>query len=323
VPSETVQDIYKLVSDEVNMRLKQDFERGTVDSTEVKTNPDTGEILERRILGSTSLARGWLDYGVDRSVTKRSVMTLAYGSKEYGFTDQVRDDIITPAVDEGSTFFPDPQLSARYMAKLIWDSVSNVVVAAVEAMNWLQKAAKLLAKEIRCKKTDEVLKAAMPVYWITTDGFPVWQEYKVSEKKRIDCMFLGTIRLQATVMMTPKVGAKIDARKQESGISPNFVHSQDGSHLRKTVVRGHDHYKITFFALIHDSFGTIAAHAGKLFRAVRETFVETYDQTCILSDFREQFIDQLHETQIKEMPPIPKKGTLDIRGTLASHFAFA
>jgi DNA-directed RNA polymerase len=124
-------------------------------------------------------------------------------------------------------------------------------------------------------------------------------------------------------MMTPKVGAKIDARKQESGISPNFVHSQDGSHLRKTVVRGHDHYKITFFALIHDSFGTIAAHAGKLFRAVRETFVETYDQTCILSDFREQFIDQLHETQIKEMPPIPKKGTLDIRGTLASHFAFA
>lgn len=323
VPSESVQDIYKLVSDEVNLRLREDLDKGSQDSTETKADPDTGEITERRLLGTRTLANGWLSHGVDRSVTKRSVMTLAYGSKEYGFTDQVRDDIITPAVDAGSTLFPEPQSSARYMAKLIWDSVSRVVVAAVEAMNWLQKAAKLLAKEVVCKKTNETLKAAMPVYWVTTDGFPVWQEYKVSEKKRIDCMFLGTVRLQATVMMNPKANAKIDARKQESGISPNFVHSQDGSHLRKTVVHGHEAYGIEFFALIHDSFGTIPAHAGKLFRAVRETFVETYEDTCILSEFREQFIDQLHESQLDQMPPIPAKGSLNIRGTLQSNFAFA
>ncbi|WP_459606253.1 DNA-directed RNA polymerase, partial [Enterobacter hormaechei] len=30
----------------------------------------------------------------------------------------------------------------------------------------------------------------------------------------------------------PGKDSEIDALKQESGIAPNFVHSQDGSHLR-------------------------------------------------------------------------------------------
>ncbi|UZT50224.1 DNA-directed RNA polymerase [Enterobacter phage 02_vB_Eclo_IJM] len=53
---------------------------------EVKTFEDkkTGEITERLVLGTRELARQWLTYGMSRSVTKRSVMTLAYGSKEYG-----------------------------------------------------------------------------------------------------------------------------------------------------------------------------------------------------------------------------------------------
>lgn len=37
------------------------------------------------------------------------------------------------------------------MAKLIWESVSVTVVAAVEAMNW-QIAAKLLAAEVKDKE---------------------------------------------------------------------------------------------------------------------------------------------------------------------------
>ncbi|UZT50034.1 DNA-directed RNA polymerase [Enterobacter phage 01_vB_Eclo_IJM] len=38
---------------------------------------------------------------MSRSVTKRSVMTLAYGSKEYGFADQVFEDTVMPAIDSG------------------------------------------------------------------------------------------------------------------------------------------------------------------------------------------------------------------------------
>lgn len=329
LPSDKVQDIYRLVADEVIEKVKKDLTEGTEDSTELVTNEKTGEITERRVYGTRTLAQGWMGYGITRKVTKRSVMTLAYGSKAFGFTDQVRDDIIQPAIDsgDGAQWFPNAQQCARYMANLIWDSVSIVVVAAVEAMNWLQKAAKLLAAEVTAtKKTKknpepEIVKPCMPVYWVTPDGFPVWQEYMKPIQRRVATMFLGTIRLRSTVNV--RDSDVIDGAKQESGISPNFVHSQDGSHLRKTVVKASGAYGVEFFALIHDSFGTIPAKAGAMFKAVRETMVETYTENDVLEDFREQFMEQLHESQLDKMPPIPTKGTLDITKILESQFAFA
>ena len=323
LPSESVQDIYRLVSDGVNVTLGDDVRDGTDDSTEVLVDKKTGEIREKRVLGTRTLAAMWLAYGVDRSVTKRSVMTLAYGSKEFGFCDQVRDDIVQPAIDAGKTMFTDAQQASRYMAHLIWVSVGKTVVAAVEAMEWLQKSAKLLSSEVKHKTTKETIKPAMPVYWVTPDGFPVWQEYKVKDTVRIDLIFLGEVRLQTSIAKNDKDDSKIDVRKQESGISPNFVHSLDGSHLRCTVVKANEKYDVTFFALIHDSFGTIPAKAGSLFKAVRETMVESYEEHDVLEDFRDQFIDQLHETQMKKMPPLPKKGSLEIREILKSQFAFA
>lgn len=322
VPSDEVQDIYKLVADEVNRRLRADFANGSSNSSDVKTDSKTGEIREVLTLGTKTMAEGWLAYGVTRKVTKRSVMTLPYGSKEFGFSDQLLEDIIKPAIDKGEgTMFTDQGQYARYLAKHIWDSVSVVVVAAVDAMNWLQSAAKLMATAVKDKKTKEVLKPCLPVSWTTPDGFPVWQEYFKPEKRRIDLMFLGTHRMEATVIV--RDSKELDARKQEAGVSPNFVHSQDGSHLRKTVVTGHRRYQIDFFALIHDSFGTIPARAEQMFRAVRETMVETYENNDVLQGFREEFMDQLHESQLEKMPAIPTSGSLDIRLILQSDFAFA
>lgn len=322
LPSTEVQDIYKLVADAVNEQLRKDFSNGTDDGCKIITDDKSGEVIEKRELGTKGMAAAWLEYGVTRSVTKRSVMTLAYGSKAYGFTDQVRDDTVQPAIDSGKGhMFKDAQQVSRYMAGLIWEAVSVVVVAAVEAMNWLQKAAKLLAQEVKCKETKQIVKPCMPVQWTTPDGFPVWQEYLVTETKRIDLMFLGNIRIQATVAV--RQSDKLDKRKQESGISPNFVHSMDGSHMRRTVRHAFKSYAIGFFAIIHDSFGTIPAQAGKLFKAVRETFVSTYQFNDVLNDFREEFLEQLHETQLEDMPPIPQKGDLDIQQVLLSDFAFA
>lgn len=323
VPSESVQDIYKLVADRVNEALARDLEEGSEDSTETVTNKKTGEIVEKRILGTKGMARGWLGYGVTRSVTKRSVMTLAYGSKAFGFSEQLIGDIINPAMDRGTgqEFFASVPQCARYMANLIWDAVGVTVVKAVEAMKWLQVAAKHLAKEVICKETGAQLKPCMPVFWVTPDGFPVWQEYMKQEQRRIDLTFLGSMRLQTTINV--RDSNVIDGLKQQSGISPNFVHSQDGSHLRKTVVKAHEAYGVSFFSLIHDSFGTIPAKAGAMFRAVRETMVETYATTNVLADFRDQFLDQLHETQLEDMPEVPAQGSLDITQILKSDFAFA
>ncbi|QEQ94747.1 putative RNA polymerase [Erwinia phage pEp_SNUABM_10] len=322
VPSDTVQDIYGIVAAKVNEALREAVINGTANETETVTNETTGEITERIKYGTAQMAGWWLAYGVTRKVTKRSVMTLAYGSKEFGFREQVLEDIIRPALDNGTgLMFVQPNQAAGYMAKLIWEAVSVTVVAAVEAMNWLKSAAKLLAAEVKDKKTKEVLRGRCAVHWVTPDGFPVWQEYRKPIQTRLNLMFLGQFRLQPTINTHKDSG--IDAHKQESGIAPNFVHSQDGSHLRKTVVHAHDAHGVESFALIHDSFGTIPADAGKLFKAVRETMVETYENNNVLEDFREQFMDQLHESQLDKMPPVPSFGTLNLQDILKSDFAFA
>lgn len=321
-PSGKVQDIYRIVSDRIEKELKVLLVNGTDNEMVTHEDKKTGEITERLKLGTRELARQWLTYGMSRKVTKRSVMTLAYGSKEYGFADQVYEDIVMPAIDSGSgAMFTEPSQASRFMAKMIWEAVSVTVVAAVDAMKWLQGAAKLLAAEVKDKKTGEILKPCLPVHWVTPDGFPVWQEYRKKDTTRLNLMFLGSFNLQPTVNKGTK--KELDKHKQESGISPNFVHSQDGSHLRKTVVHTHRKYGVMSFAVIHDSFGTIPADAEYLFRGVRETMVETYRDNDVLLDFYEQFEYQLHESQRDKLPELPKKGKLNIEDILSSDFAFA
>ncbi|QID21004.1 DNA directed RNA polymerase [Escherichia phage RDN8.1] len=321
-PSGKVQDIYRIVSDRIEEELKVLLVNGTDNEMITHEDKKTGEITERLKLGTRELSRQWLTYGMSRKVTKRSVMTLAYGSKEYGFADQVYEDIVMPAIDSGSgAMFTEPSQASRFMAKMIWEAVSVTVVAAVDAMKWLQGAAKLLAAEVKDKKTGEILKPCLPVHWVTPDGFPVWQEYRKKDTTRLNLMFLGSFNLQPTVNKGTK--KELDKHKQESGISPNFVHSQDGSHLRKTVVHTHRKYGVMSFAVIHDSFGTIPADAEYLFRGVRETMVETYRDNDVLLDFYEQFEYQLHESQRDKLPELPKKGKLNIEDILSSDFAFA
>ncbi|UYD60857.1 RNA polymerase [Aeromonas phage avDM11-UST] len=101
LPSETVQDIYGIVAKKVNEILQRDVISGTDDELVTETDKTTGEITEKTVLGTRTLAGQWLAYGVNRSVTKRSVMTLAYGSKEFGFRQQVLEDTIRPAIDSG------------------------------------------------------------------------------------------------------------------------------------------------------------------------------------------------------------------------------
>lgn len=321
-PSGKVQDIYRIVSDRIEEELKVLLVNGTDNEMVTHEDKKTGEITERLKLGTKELSRQWLTYGMSRKVTKRSVMTLAYGSKEYGFADQVYEDIVMPAIDSGSgAMFTEPSQASRFMAKMIWEAVSVTVVAAVDAMKWLQGAAKLLAAEVKDKKTGEILKPCLPVHWVTPDGFPVWQEYRKKDTTRLNLMFLGSFNLQPTVNKGTK--KELDKHKQESGISPNFVHSQDGSHLRKTVVHTHRKYGVMSFAVIHDSFGTIPSDAEYLFRGVRETMVETYRDNDVLLDFYEQFEYQLHESQRDKLPELPKKGKLNIEDILSSDFAFA
>ncbi|QNL29322.1 DNA-directed RNA polymerase [Pasteurella phage vB_PmuP_PS07] len=319
VPSDKVQDIYKMVADVVNTMCEEMAENGSDDELEAHTDEESGEITERIILGDKSLAREWLAFGITRSVTKRPVMTLSYGATKFGFRDQILEDTIKPAMLSGKPF-RNPNKSATFMADLVWKAVAQVVVKAVEAMHWLQKGAKLVTKEVKDKQTGEVLRKSCAVSWTTPDYFPVWQEYFKQKTSRLDTMFLGSFRITPSYLRGTN---EIDSRKQEAGIAPNFVHSQDANHLRAVIRWGFEKYNIQSFALIHDSFGTIPADSDKMFRCIRESMVDIYTNNNVLESFRNEVEEQLHISQVEDLPRVPKFGKLDLKDILKSQFAFA
>lgn len=303
VPADLPADVYQLVANKVIQQARIDAETGTED--ELRHTDDGRPYVKE---GTKTIAKQWLDFGITRKVTKRSVMTLAYGSKEYGFKEQLMEDIIRPAKQSGKEFpfQGDGYQGAQYMAKTIWVAVNQVLVKAGEAMKWLQHAASLAASE------------ELPVRWTTPVGFPVMQAYADLERRKVKTAING--KLVYLTMYQDK--DSLDRRKQSQGIAPNFVHSCDAAHMMLTVVRAKQD-GINNFAMIHDSFGTTAGDVEQLYHTVRESFVEMYEDIAVLENFREEIEQQLSEKNREKLELLPERGTLEIRGLLDSRYAFA
>jgi len=312
-PEERPQDVYRIVADAVSAELRRDLEHGTEDS--LSHTKDGAAVV---IQGTKTLAAQWLEFGVTRKVTKRPVMTLAYGSKEYGFTDQLLDDILDPALahatgPDGSIdkdlypFTGDKNATARYLAKKIWASVTETLVAATSAMKWLQSVANRVAKE------------NIPARWENAVGFPVMQAYPDMRTRRVTTSLHGGLTLP---LLEPSKDGGLNVRKMEDGIAPNFVHSCDAAHLTLTVVRGEES-GVTSFAVVHDSFGTHACDMDVYFKAVREAFVEIYGGINVLGNFQDSMAELVAPEVAAKFPPIPPVGSLDLEAVKASRYCFA
>lgn len=292
-PSDKPQDIYGRVAVLVKAVCEEDARHGTVDEWDEKKKATK--------YGTKTLAQWWLSYGINRKVTKRCVMTLAYGSKQFGFRNQILEDTIRPHIDEGVWTRENSNQAAGYMAKLIWNAVGKVVVKAVEGMKWLQSVAKIVCNN------EQV------VTWTTPMGLLVQQTYLTY---KVDTVMIRYAQTRKRVY-TPKSTGEINRVKQANAIAPNFIHSMDASHLQMTVCEA-KRTGINHFAMIHDSYGTTVADAERLFHTVRECFVKMYTKHDVLAEFAEEMKLLTNE----ELPELPTKGDFEIENVLKSLYAF-
>nr|WP_047575736.1 DNA-directed RNA polymerase [Methylobacterium sp. ZNC0032] len=306
VPADKPNDIYSTVAEVVARMVEADLDNTTrILITRVVRN-ELGKETKEKVEGPMvcELARGWHGH-INRKVTKRPVMTLAYGARLYGFKEMVMVDTVSKWKAKGDfPFEGSGWQAADYMGKLIWDAVGEVVKAATGCMDWLQAAARVAASE------------GMPVLWTTPAGFLVQQAYHLPSEVRIKTHF-ENIRVRISL---PGETQKIDTRKQASGISPNWVHSLDASHMQRTIERCHA-MGLRSFCMIHDSYGTHAGNAQVMANALREEFVRMYSEQDVLAKFREDLLEQMPVgTELTELPP---KGSLDLSQVLESPFFFA
>jgi len=238
------------------------------------------------------------DGRLTRNLVKRPVMTLPYGVTKAGMRDQIVDTL----KKEGEDCAWD---AAQYLADVLWACIGQVVIAARVAMDWLRAAAKVAAK------------GDMPVSWTTPAGFPVLQEYRESTATIIKT-HVGGRRVDISRNVE---GTKLDGRRQANGISPNFVHSCDASHMMLTVCTASDN-GVRSFAMIHDSFGTHAADTAILAASLRAAFVDQYTRE-VLTDFRDELAAQLDPELSATLPPLPPSGDLDLSLVEQSAYFFA
>jgi DNA-directed RNA polymerase len=283
LPTDTPQDIYQLVADAVNKKLKKHVAEG---------NP---------------YAQAWLKYGIKRSTTKRSIMTICYGSTRYSCTDFVIEDL-TKRQDKGEhhPLVDDLFRPASYLASVIWDSIGDNLKSARVGMKFLQEIAKIVSRE------------QLPIHWVTPVGFPVYQSYPEMKSKRVKAMLMGQV-------IKPRINAetdKTDKLRMSNGVAPNVVHSVDSAGMIKTVNIAYKN-GIKNFCNVHDSFGTTAGDVEMLNKSIREAVIDMFSKHDILNEFREDVIRQLPDKLKNKLPEIPSKGDLDINKLRESKFFFA
>ena len=116
IPSDVPNDIYQVVANKAIELLKED---------------------------GTKLSKEWICAGVDRKITKRSVMTLPYGLTKFSCRKYIRSEV----VDSDNYQFESIKDSVWHFSEILWKAIDETLVGAQKAMNFLRLVTDDLSKK--------------------------------------------------------------------------------------------------------------------------------------------------------------------------------
>jgi DNA-directed RNA polymerase len=238
-----------------------------------------------------------------RKVVKRNVMTLPYGGTAYGLGQQQIDDARKHGID---LLLHMEHKWGAYLGREVFEDCRISLKRPMQLLSVFEEAGR------KAELNGKFLSWTVPV-----TNFPVVQSYTEGIVKKIWVQYGPPVgernssgyfdnTLQLAVCFIEDV--KPSKGKQSQGASPNAIHSLDAAHLAITADRAD--FPIT---TIHDSFGCLLADMPKLFKLIRQTFVELYNAdplTSIMKDI---------EGDISNV----QFGNLDITLILDSEYCFA
>lgn len=238
-----------------------------------------------------------------RKVVKRNVMTLPYGGTAYGLGQQQIDDARKHGID---LLLHMEHKWGAYLGREVFEDCRISLKRPMQLLSVFEQAGK------KAEAAGQFLSWTVPI-----TNFPVVQNYTEGKVKKIWVQYGPPVgernstgyyenTLQLAVCFIEDV--KPSKGKQSQGASPNAIHSLDAAHLALTVHRAD--FSLT---TIHDSFGCLLADMPRLFKLIRETFVELYSADPLTSIMKD--IDgDISSVQF---------GTLDISLILDSEYCFA
>lgn len=252
-----------------------------------------------------NLAQAWIEFGIDRKITKRSVMVVPYAATYISCVEYTRE-AVKEKLAKGTElpWVGDENEFIHYGAKKIWKAIENTVVAASEAMRWISKAASTYAR----------VSGQTRLVWGTPSGMVVWHRKPALKEWRMNTVLDGSrVQMQA---QREQIG--LDPSKMSTSTPPSFVHSMDAAHMCLAIDAAY-HAGLKDFGVVHDSFATHAADMEVFSQCIRDTFHEMYTSQDILGGLREQLQEHLEEP----LDELPVKGDLDLDEVRTSQFFFS
>ena len=229
---------------------------------------------------------------IRKGISKRGSMTRAYSAGAQKIAENMYNDCKQAGyVDE----YDITEAHCKGLARDLVKAIELVCPGPLKTMKFLQKLA-----------SERLDQGYNYLTWVTPSGFPVIYTcyHKVSERQRGSIQGIGQIKHVAKVECM-----KPDLRGFMCGISPNFIHSQDASHMSMVI----DKFNGPFGA-VHDSFSTHASDVDRLVEITKEVFIDMYD--------KDNYFDVIQE-KIGSTYEQPLLGDLKINMIKDSDYFFA
>lgn len=244
---------------------------------------------------------------IRKGISKRGSMTRAYSAG----ADKIAINMYEDCKKEGyHKKYNITREDCKILAKNLILAINTVCPGPLQTMKFLQKIATAKLEE------------SNDLFWWTPSGFPVHYQAFQHSKMKCQSTLLGLKKVTATTQSKVKHTHLVIRRRKEdnkpiadkqkyaSGISPNFIHSMDASHMA-IVISGWDHE----FGAVHDSFSTHPNQVEDLLEVTKQVFVDMYNH--------DNFFNKIERTFKLTMPEQPSLGELDIMEVHDSDYFFA
>ena len=235
---------------------------------------------------------------IRKGIAKRGSMTKAYSAGAEKIGENMWDDVKKEGYHKKYGITSEHCMK---LARVLVKAINEVCPGPLDTMRYLQHTAAAAIE----KDENSILK------WTTPSGFTVYYtaSYFNDLKHRGIIWGLQTHRSRTRHVVRMRAEGTKNRRAYASGISPNFIHSQDASHMSLTI----DEFEGSFGA-VHDSFATHACDVDELLDITKEVFINMY----YFDNYFDE-IDKLFGTSIDQ----PSVGHLKIEKIHHSDYFFA
>ena len=315
VDGEKPHDIYTVIAKRLAEKAGQDLDHGIYNGLPPKLKEKAKQLFIR-------------------SIVKRPIMTLPYGSTEFGWQNQIEEVLLEmTSTNKIDLSMLEIRQLKQYLQKKIKVVIEDSLKAAVVHQRWL----------------DHLIKTAnqmnIPIQWRNPLGTPLAlrdfemlnsrQKLNVKNKKskpwNIFSEFIDTENPSHLAIWSEltKFDHPTNHTKNLAGFPPNYIHSLDAVHL-KLANYDYRHAKSEnelerSWLSIHDSFGSTASAIDDFNKYIRNAFVELYDyghsgeqgKYNFLDDFRHQLISDLIESAMyQKYRMLQLKDSLEVSGVI-------